>query len=234
MIDWFEPYSQVLEWNLPHAKWFVGGKLNVSYNCLDRHAEKDPNKPALFWEAEDGATLELTYAELLERVCRFANALSNLGVKAGDCVAIYMPMVPELPICDARLRANWRHPFRYFWRIQRHGAGRSHRGRQVENPDYRRRRLPTRQGGPAQGHRRRRPQELPHHRKLDRRPAHRRKSRLAGRPRSLVARSRRSRLQGLPRRAIRFRAAALHPLHQRHHRQTQGRPAHARQAICCR
>ena len=98
MIDWFEPYSQVLEWNQPHAKWFVGGKLNVSYNCLDRHVEKEPNKPALFWEAEDGATLELTYAELLERVCRFANALLNLGVKAGDCVAIYLPMVPELPI----------------------------------------------------------------------------------------------------------------------------------------
>ena len=98
MIDWFEPYSQVLEWKLPHAKWFVGGKLNVSYNCLDRHVEKDANKPALFWEAEDGATLELTYAELLERVCRFANALLNLGVKAGDCVAIYLPMIPELPI----------------------------------------------------------------------------------------------------------------------------------------
>jgi acetyl-CoA synthetase len=98
MIDWFEPYSQVLEWKLPHAKWFVGGKLNVSYNCLDRHAEKDPNKPALYWEAEDGATLELTYAELLERVCRFSNALLNLGVKAGDCVAIYLPMIPELPI----------------------------------------------------------------------------------------------------------------------------------------
>jgi acetyl-CoA synthetase len=98
MIDWFEPYSQVLEWKPPHAKWFVGGKLNVSHNCLDRHAEKQPNKPALFWEAEDGATLELTYAELLERVCRFANALLNLGVKAGDCVAIYLPMVPELPI----------------------------------------------------------------------------------------------------------------------------------------
>ena len=97
-IDWFEPYSQVLEWKLPHAKWFVGGKLNVSYNCLDRHVEKDANKPALFWEAEDGATLELTYAELLERVCRFANALLNLGVKAGDCVAIYLPMIPELPI----------------------------------------------------------------------------------------------------------------------------------------
>ena len=98
MLDWAEPFSRVLEWNSPHAKWFVGGKLNVSFNCLDRHAERQPNKPALFWEAEDGATLELTYAELLERVCRFANSLLHLGVKTGDCVAIYLPMVPELPI----------------------------------------------------------------------------------------------------------------------------------------
>jgi len=98
MLDWFEPPKKTLKWDLPHAKWFVGGKLNVSYNCLDRHLEKNGNKPALLWEAEDGATLQLTYSELQARVCRFANALSSLGVKAGDCVAIYMPMIPELPI----------------------------------------------------------------------------------------------------------------------------------------
>lgn len=98
MLDWFEPPKKTLKWDLPHAKWFVGGKLNVSYNCLDRHLEKNGNKPALFWEAEDGATLQLTYSELHARVCRFANALSSLGVKAGDCIAIYMPMIPELPI----------------------------------------------------------------------------------------------------------------------------------------
>jgi len=98
LLDWFETPKRVLEWNLPHAKWFVGGKLNVSYNCLDRHLEKRSNKAALLWEAEDGSTLQFTYAELRDRVCRFANALKSLGVKAGDCVAIYMPMVPELPI----------------------------------------------------------------------------------------------------------------------------------------
>src|SRR5215472_6086803 len=98
MLDWFEPPQTILEWNLPHAKWFVGGKLNVSYNCLDRHIEKNGNKPALLWEAEDGSTLQFTYAELRDRVCRFANALESLGVKAGDCVAIYLPMIPELPI----------------------------------------------------------------------------------------------------------------------------------------
>lgn len=98
LLDWFEPPQKVLEWDLPHAKWFVGGKLNVSYNCLDRHLAKNGNKPALLWEGEDGSTVQFTYAELHQRVCKFANALISLGVKAGDCVAIYMPMVPELPI----------------------------------------------------------------------------------------------------------------------------------------
>jgi len=98
MLDWFEAPKRTLEWNLPHAKWFVGGKLNVSYNCLDRHLQENGNKPALLWEAEDGAKLELTYAELHQRVCRMANALESLGVKAGDAVTIYLPMVPELTI----------------------------------------------------------------------------------------------------------------------------------------
>jgi acetyl-CoA synthetase len=95
LIQWFEPPVKTLEWNLPHANWFVGGKLNVAYNCLDRHLDKNGNKPALMWEGEDGSAIQLTYAELHERVCKFANALSGLGVKPGDCVAIYMPMIPE-------------------------------------------------------------------------------------------------------------------------------------------
>jgi acetyl-CoA synthetase len=98
MLDWFERPKRTLEWDLPHAKWFVGGKLNVSFNCLDRHLAKSGNKPALLWESEDGSKLQLTYAELHERVCRFANALLSLGLKAGDCAAIYMPMIPELSI----------------------------------------------------------------------------------------------------------------------------------------
>ena len=98
LLDWFEPPQETLEWKLPHAKWFVGGKLNVAHNCLDRHLEKRGNKPAILWEAEDGSRLEFTYNELHARVCRFANALVKLGVAPGDCVTIYMPMVPELPI----------------------------------------------------------------------------------------------------------------------------------------
>ncbi len=98
LLNWFEAPQKTLEWNPPHAKWFVGGKLNVAYNCLDRHLEKNANKPALMWEAEDGSTIQFTFAELHERVCRFANALEALGVKPGDCVAIYMPMIPEAAI----------------------------------------------------------------------------------------------------------------------------------------
>jgi len=98
LLDWQEQPENILEWDPPFAKWFTGGKLNVSYNCLDRHLEARGNKPALIWEAEDGATLELTYREMHANVCRFANALKRLGVEAGDRVAIYMPMIPELPM----------------------------------------------------------------------------------------------------------------------------------------
>ncbi|MGH9730081.1 MAG: AMP-binding protein, partial [Candidatus Acidiferrales bacterium] len=98
MLDWFERPRKVLEWDLPHAKWFAGGKLNVAHNCLDRHLAKRGKKVALYWEAEDGKKLKFTYAQLHKRVCKFANALLTLGVKTGDCVAVYMPMIPELPI----------------------------------------------------------------------------------------------------------------------------------------
>jgi acetyl-CoA synthetase len=98
MLDWAEPYKKALEWKPPHAKWFVGGKLNVAHNCLDRHLAKNAARMALIWEAEDGQVVRLTYAQLHQRVCRFSNALKSLGVKDGDCVAIYMPMIPELPI----------------------------------------------------------------------------------------------------------------------------------------
>src|ERR1700752_785511 len=67
LLDWFEPAKKVLEWDPPHAKWFTGGKLNVSHNCLDRHLAKNGNKPALLWEAEDGSTVQFTYAELHRR-----------------------------------------------------------------------------------------------------------------------------------------------------------------------
>jgi acetyl-CoA synthetase len=98
-LYWFKPWEKVLEWDLPFAKWFVGGKTNISYNCLDRHlTTARKNKAAIIWEGEPGDERVLTYQGLHREVCKFANVLKSLGVKAGDRVAIYMPMVPELPI----------------------------------------------------------------------------------------------------------------------------------------
>ena len=101
-VDWFSPWTKTLVWKRPFAQWFVGGKLNVSYNCLDRHLEGENawrrNKAAIVWEGEPGDTRVLTYGELHREVCRFANALKTLGVAKGDRVALYMPMIPELAI----------------------------------------------------------------------------------------------------------------------------------------
>jgi acetyl-CoA synthetase len=98
-LDWFKPWEKVLEWNPPFAKWFVGGRTNIAHNCLDRHlTTARKNKAAIIWEGEPGDERILTYQALYREVCKFANVLKNIGVKAGDRVAIYMPMVPELPI----------------------------------------------------------------------------------------------------------------------------------------
>jgi acetyl-CoA synthetase len=98
-LSWFKPWDQALDWQVPDAKWFAGGKLNVSYNCLDRHVEAGKgDRVAYHWEGEPGDKRTITYQELLDEVCRCANALKELGVKRGDRVAIYMPMIPELPI----------------------------------------------------------------------------------------------------------------------------------------
>jgi acetyl-CoA synthetase len=96
-LHWFKPWNSVLDWsNPPFAKWFDGGKINISYNCLDRHLTTDRrDKPALIWEGEPGDSRTLTYAELHREVCQMANVLRKLGITKGDRVAIYMPMVPE-------------------------------------------------------------------------------------------------------------------------------------------
>ena len=98
-LDWFEPWQKVLEWNPPFAKWFVGGKLNVSHNCLDRHLDGPRRtKVALLWEGEPGDTRSYTYEELHREVSKFANALKGLGVARGDRVTIYLPMIPEAAV----------------------------------------------------------------------------------------------------------------------------------------
>src|SRR5258705_10162759 len=98
-LDWFKPWKKVLEWNTPWAKWFVGGKLNASYNCLDRHVKSGgKNKAAIIWEGEPGDERVLTYRDVWREVNKLANVLKKLGVKKGDRVCLYMGMIPELVI----------------------------------------------------------------------------------------------------------------------------------------
>jgi acetyl-CoA synthetase len=98
-LHWFKKWVKVLEWNPPWAKWFLGGEINLSYNCLDRHVlTARKNKAALIWESEPGELRTYTYQQLWREVQKFANVLKNLGVRKGDRVAIYMGMTPELPI----------------------------------------------------------------------------------------------------------------------------------------
>ncbi len=99
MIDWFQKWDKVLEVDEPYYKWFINGKLNASYNCLDRWIERGKgDKLAYIWEGELGEVRKFTYKQLYEEVCKFANALKSMGVKKGDIVSIYLPMIPELPI----------------------------------------------------------------------------------------------------------------------------------------
>jgi acetyl-CoA synthetase len=99
LVSWDQDWHTILEWDLPFARWFVGGTLNVSYNCLDRHVEAgNGSKVAYHWEGEPGDTRTITYDDLLGEVQRFANVLKGLGIGKGDRVAIYMPMIPELPV----------------------------------------------------------------------------------------------------------------------------------------
>ena len=99
LLTWSKPFTQTCEWNLPFAKWFMDGTLNVSYNCLDRHVEAGKgSKVAIHWEGEPGDKRAITYAELLDEVKKFSNVLRGLGVEKGDRVNIYLPMIPEAAV----------------------------------------------------------------------------------------------------------------------------------------
>ena len=98
-LDWFKKWDKVSEWNAPWAKWFLGGKINITHNCVDRHAASSRrNKAAIIWEGEPGDSRIITFGILQREVNKFANVLKSLGVRKGDRVAIYMGMIPELPI----------------------------------------------------------------------------------------------------------------------------------------
>ncbi len=101
LVSWFKPWDKVLDWDFHKAdiRWFEGGKLNVSYNCLDRHLDTRGDQVAIIWEGDDPAVdKKLTYRELHQEVSKFANALKARGVKKGDRVSIYMPMIPEVAV----------------------------------------------------------------------------------------------------------------------------------------
>ena len=97
-LSWFSPWAKTLDWQPPFAKWFVGGTINASYNALDIHQNSKATKPAILWEGENGESRILTYYDMFIQVQKFANILKSLGVRKGDRVTIYLPMVPELPI----------------------------------------------------------------------------------------------------------------------------------------
>ncbi|MBM2819516.1 MAG: acetate--CoA ligase [Nitrosarchaeum sp.] len=97
-LAWFSNWEKTLDWNPPFARWFVGGTINASYNTLDIHQENKADKIAILWEGEDGKSRILTYHDMWIKVQKLANVLKSLGVKKGDRVTIYLPMVPELPI----------------------------------------------------------------------------------------------------------------------------------------
>lgn len=98
-IEWYKPYTQTVDGELPWANWFVGGQINIVHNCLDRHIKNlSPDKVAFIWEGDCGAVKKVTYAELLSQVNRFAGGLKSLGVQKGDCVGLYMPMIPEMVV----------------------------------------------------------------------------------------------------------------------------------------
>ena len=98
-LHWFKKWDTVLKWDPPHAEWFGGGKINISYNCLDRHLTTwRRNKAALIWEGEPGETRTFTYQQLHTEVCKFANVLKHANIQRGDRVALYMPLIPEFAI----------------------------------------------------------------------------------------------------------------------------------------
>ena len=153
-LSWETPFTEVLDWSqAPFAKWFVGGKLNVAYNCVDRHVEAgNGDRVAIHWEGEPvGDSRTLTYSELMAEVCKAANALTDLGVVAGDRVAIYMPMVPEAIVAMlacARLGIMHSVVFAGFSASALRARIEDARG---QAGHHHRRAVPPRQGGVAEG-----------------------------------------------------------------------------------
>ena len=193
-LEWIQPWTKVLDWKPPHAKWFVGGQLNVSVNCLDRHVRTARrNKAAIIWEGEPGDRRTLTYFDLHRQVCQFANVLKSLGVEEGRSRRALHAAHSRAGDRDARLRAHRRRPQRRLRRLQRRGAARSHQRRAGIRARHRRRRLSARPDRAAQADGRRgaarHAVDPARRRRASAAPASRSPVAHAGGPRSLVPRA---------------------------------------------
>ena len=232
-VTWFEPFTQLYEWELPYSKWYLGGKLNVSYNCVDRHVEAGlGDRVAYFWEGEpEDDRRELTYAQLQAEVVRFANALKELGVGKGTKVAIYMGMVPELPVAMlacTRLGAPHTVVFGGFSADSLSDRANDMGCEVLITQDEAWRRgttVPLKQTADEAM------ADAPGIREGARRPPHRQRRADAGRARPLAARARRLRRpRDLPARADGRRGPALPDVHVRHDGEAEGDRAHDRAA----
>ena len=230
-LTWDTPWTEVLEWKLPFAKWFVGGKLNVAVNCVDRHVDAGlGDRVAFHWEGEPGDTRTITYDDLLTLVSQAANGLTELGVRAGDKVAIYMPMIPETVVAMlacARLGAPHTVVFGGF-------SADALRGRILDCDAHF---VITADGGYRRGAAAAlKPAvdeavlECPDVEPCPGRAAHRPGGGVGRGPRRLVARPGAAPARDARGRGLRRRAPALHHVHQRHDGQAQGHPAHQRRA----
>ena len=197
-IDWFKPFSKVKNTSFDahnvSIKWFEDGVTNVAYNCIDRHLPKRANQTAIIWEGDDPSKSEhITYAELAHRVGLFANVLKAHGVKKGDRVTIYLPMIPEAAyamLACARIGAIHSVVFGGF---SPEAIAGPHRGRQIRRRHHRGRGSSRRPEGSAQGQCRRGDRESGRRQDGDRRQTYGRSRRLATRARRLAARGRKAR-----------------------------------------
>ena len=230
-VTWFEPHTKLYEWEPPYAKWFLGGKLNIAYNCVDRHVEAGRgDKVAFHWEGEpDGDRRAITYADLLREVVRTANALKALGVRKGTAVGIYLGMVPEARDRDARLRAARRAAHGRLRRLLGRLALRPAARHGLRGADHAGRGVAARDDGAAQADRRRGARRLAEREEGARPAPHRQRGADDRGPRRLVARGR-DRRHAVPAGADGRRGSALPALHVGHDREAEGDRAHDRAA----
>ena len=226
-LHWFTPWTQVLDWQPPLARWFVGGKINLCYNCVDRHALSDrKNKTAILWEGEPGETRTADLRRAVSRGAEIRQRTQGPGGSQGRPGRGVHGDDPGVGHCPAGLCAHWRGPFRHLRRIRGQCPGRPHQRRILRGRHHPGWVLPPRAGSAPEGDCRRGPEQLSHGEAGCCVPPHRIGGEHEGGPRSLVARSGGSSFDRVPGRAARRGRSAVHPLHFGDYRQAQGPGAH--------